>query len=172
MTDATFSIRYATADDAECLEKLFAEVVGNLTIYNEEARRTEINKYDLAALRTKIGEDPLSISIAVNDEEILGYCITTDQHGPIWIDWYGVAEGARRAGIGYQLIWHLISELPSRSATKIWCDTRTNNVPSIVLFEKMGFRQLCMLKDHWYGQDFYLWELILQQRSTQDDPSG
>ncbi len=162
MANDPIVIRYATIAEAAKIATLFKEVVQDLEIYNEEARRIEIEKNNEVTFRARLGDDPRSISVAARGDAMLGFCITTDQHGPIWIEWYGVSKAARREGLGTKLVTHLQSELPRRHATKIWCDSRTINLPTIRLFEGLGFRRLCELKEHWYGQDFYLWEWTLQ----------
>ena len=155
----SMDIRYAQKDDVQALAELFSVVVGGLAIYNSAAKSGEISKFNERELLARIKEDQKSVSVATEDEKMIGFCISQDQHGPIWVEWYGVHPDVRRRGIGAALIDHLISEAPSRGGTKIWCDTRVNNLPSIQLFEARGFQQLCTLKEHWYGQDFYLWEL-------------
>ena len=150
-------IQYATLSQVEIVVDLFRRVVEPLAIYSQEARAGEIQKFSPERLRQLIEGDTRSISIAYLGERPVGFSITDDQHGPIWIDWYGVISEARGKGVGEALINQLLREGPSRGATKLWCDTRDNNGPSIALFKKMGFRQLCELNRHWYGQDFFLW---------------
>jgi len=151
-------VRYAERNDAAVLARLFAAVVGPLDIYVQRARDGEIKRFSEHAFRSLIGNDARSVALAFADEEAVGFSIAEDQCGPVWIEWYGVIAHARGKGAGRALIKSLIDEAPGRKATKLWCDTRTNNTPSIALFESIGFRKLCELKQHWYGQDFFLWE--------------
>jgi ribosomal protein S18 acetylase RimI-like enzyme len=152
------AIRYASEPDIPTLIQMFGSVVSILDIYSEEARKGEIAKFSEQTFAARIKADRMAVSIAERDGVPVGFCITDDQKGPIWIDWYGALPQARSLGIGSALIQHLIDEMPARKATRIWCDTRTNNTASIGLFEKFGFRRLCRLDNHWYGQDFFLWE--------------
>jgi ribosomal protein S18 acetylase RimI-like enzyme len=154
-------IRYARADDIGQVVKVFRAVVAPLEIYSQAARDGEIKEFSELGLRSRISGDPKAVALAFAGKEPVGFSITDDQRGPIWIEWYGVAPGARGMGIGRRLIESLIAEAPVRGATKLWCDTTVNNLPSMALFEHMGFKKLCELRNHWYGLDFFLWELSL-----------
>jgi len=154
-------IRYARAEDIGQVVKVFRAVVSPLEIYSREAREGSIRKFSERELRSRIRDDPKAVAMALAGEEPVGFSITDDQHGPIWIEWYGVAPGARGMGVGRRLIESLIAEAPGRGGTKLCCDTRVNNLPSMALFEHMGFKKLCELRHHWHGQDFFLWELSL-----------
>jgi ribosomal protein S18 acetylase RimI-like enzyme len=150
-------IRYATSGDVHDIVALFSRVVEPLDIYSEAARSDEIRKFSSAELQRRIDDDARAISIAFMKNTLAGFAITEDQRGPIWINWYGVNPDCRGHGVGQAILNHLIASAPDREATRIWCDTRTNNVGSNALLKKLGFEQLCELKNHWHGQDFYLW---------------
>ena len=158
MITRPLTIRYAAPHDIPDLLAIFSQVVSPLDIYSEEARAGEIRKFSREEFEYRIEADPFAVTLAYSQNDLVGFSVTDDQHGPVWLEWYGVRLDARGAGAGEAIIRHLITELPIRHATKLWCDTRTSNTQSIRLFEKLNFRRLCEVKNHWYGQDFYLWE--------------
>ena len=155
----TVTVSYARASDAAALEALFRKIVAPLEIYNEAARADELAKYSAAQFARLIGDDASGVVIAHVDGRPGGFAITADEDGPIWLEWYGVAAEARGQGVGEKLIVFVLAEARRSRATRVWCDTRTNNVASITLLEKLGFRKLCVLPNHWHGQDYFLWEL-------------
>jgi ribosomal protein S18 acetylase RimI-like enzyme len=157
LMDLTTQIRSAQANDIDEIVMLFSRVVRSLDIYSEESRADEVRKFSSDELALRIDGDPNAVSVAFRDNKLAGFLITEDQHGPIWIHWYGVNPDFRGLGVGEAILKHLISAAPDRKATKIWCDTRTNNIQSISLLEKLNFDRLCEIKNHWHGQDFYLW---------------
>lgn len=160
--NSAIDIRYATAKDIDGIVALFAHVVEPLEIYSKTARSDEIRKFSQAEIQRRIADDARAISLAVVNSALAGFAITEDQRGPIWINWYGVNPDHRGQGVGRAILQHMITSAPERGGTRIWCDTRTNNGGSITLLKDLGFAQLCELKNHWHGQDFYLWSRDIQ----------
>ena len=54
----------------------------------------------------------------------------------------------------------LKASLPARGAHKVWCDSRADNVESIATLERAGFRRIASLENHWFNQDYLLWECV------------
>jgi len=48
------------------------------------------------------------------------------------------------------------------NCNKIWCDCLTDNLEAGAFFRKQNFTIIAQLKNHWYGQDFYLLEKIIK----------
>ena len=139
--------------------RLFGDVLDGMSYYNNRAKREESAKYSADKLLQMCDVEPDSILIAILSARVVGYCFSNYDDGVVWASWLGVAPEHRRAGIGLMLLSTVIETLPARRAHKIWCDIRTENVQSRNVLVKMGFRKIVTLTNHWYGQDFDLWEL-------------
>lgn len=148
--------------EAEQLSAVFALVVKGLPYYNEAAVRSELNKYSPSMLCSSISHDPDSVLVAKERGEILGFCLSHYDDGLIWLAWFGVHPSHRRKGIGSALLQKLENTVGERHAHKIWCDSRTENEASELVLTNQGYRQLCTVRNHWYGQDFILWEKLPQ----------
>ncbi|MDA4114009.1 MAG: GNAT family N-acetyltransferase [Thaumarchaeota archaeon] len=149
----------AEESDLPDTARLFARVLREIPYYNALAKEGEAKKYTATTLARKLSEDPYSILVARNgDRKIVGFCISHFDDYTIWVDWYGVDTTRRRNGVGTALLKKTIQTATKRGAHKVWCDTRTINEPSKDLLQKMGFTRLVEIKNHWYGQDFILWE--------------
>jgi ribosomal protein S18 acetylase RimI-like enzyme len=96
--------------------------------------------------------------VARTHDTIVGFCISSYDAGLIWLAWFGVLPAARGQGIGGRLLAALSQTMTVRRAHKIWCDTRTANDKAQRVLEAFGFREIAQLRNHWYGQDFLLWE--------------
>jgi len=153
----TIEIQHALPEHLNELSGLFASVIQRLDIYSDDACREEMLKFSPGKLALRLADDPRSVELAFVGRTIVGFLITEFQSGPIWIHWYGVHQASRRCGVGEAMLQHLIATAPSRGATRIWCDTRTSNVQSIALLQKLNFHRLCELKNHWHHQDYFLW---------------
>ena len=157
------NIRSAKVQECEELSIIFKEVLERLPYYNVVAKQSELDKYSLSELAKKIEQDPDSVLIAEENNEIVGFCLNRLDDMLIWLEWFGVVEHKRRNGIARKLVNHLESIAPHRNAHKIWCDCRTENIKSISLLSSIGYMQICTVKNHWYGQDFILWQKEIEK---------
>jgi ribosomal protein S18 acetylase RimI-like enzyme len=144
--------------ETAALAALMHDTIEPLVYYNERARSAELARYTAEALGSLAAEDPHGVLVARDGEGLAGFCVSRRDDGTIWLSWFGVAARARGRGVGAALIAALKGTLPARDAHKIWCDSRTDNVESRATLERAGFRRIVTLPNHWYNQDYFLWE--------------
>jgi len=149
-------------DEARAVEELFRDVVSPLTYYNSRALEEELTKYAAAHLEALVDQDPDAILVARIDAELVGFCISSYDDGLLWLAWFGVSASARGRGFGVYLLEALERSASRRRAHKVWCDTRTSNEVSARVLERAGYNRIAELTNHWYGQDFYLWEKVVR----------
>ena len=149
----------ANQSDLSDIAGLFARLLRGIPYYNAPAKEGEAKKYTGATLTGKLAEDPNSVLVARDpDGTVVGFCFSHFDDFTIWIDWFGVDASSRQRGVGTAILKKIVQTAPKRRAHKVWCDTRADNEPSKRLLQKMGFTRLVEIKNHWYGQDFILWE--------------
>jgi GNAT superfamily N-acetyltransferase len=132
--------------------------VDALPYYNERAKASETAKYAADRLRRHALADPGSALVARLDDGLVGFVINNLDDETIWLSWFGVNPAFRRRGVGSCLLQALDQRARTLGMHKIWCDCRTENVESKLTLTQNGFRQICTIPDHWYRQDFILWE--------------
>ena len=152
-------IQLALPQDIPRIAKLFRSVVEKLDYYSPKAIKNELIKYTEGELAKKQKDDPYSIILAKDEaDEIVGFCFSRMDDSLVWLEWFGVSEKARHKGIARGLVRYLENTLKARDAHKVWCDCRTSNLKSANLLSSSGYLPLCTVKNHWYGQDFILWQ--------------
>lgn len=154
----SFNIRKINAEEIEFLIPVLKSVIEKLSYYNDIARQNELEKYNSTELSYKISQDPESVLIAEENNKIIGFCLSRLDDMLLWIEWFGVIETSRKQGIARKLVEYLESTATKRNAHKVWCDCRTENIKSINLLSSSGYQPICTLKNHWYHQDFILWQ--------------
>lgn len=155
----TFVVRLAKEDELVETSELFSEVLQDLQYYNSLAKENELKKYTPPKLSRKQEEDPYSVLVAIDKSgKIIGFCFSHFDDFTIWLDWFGTEQSVRDKGVGTAIVKHLLETAPKRNAHKVWCDTRTSNEKSKRLLRKLGFSEIAEVKNHWYKQDFILWE--------------
>jgi ribosomal protein S18 acetylase RimI-like enzyme len=147
---------------AKLVRRLMHEVISHLSYYNLRARREELAKYTAKELFLMREEDKDSIIVAHCGGLLAGFCISRYDDGVIWLSWFGVSKEWRGKGVGSALIAGLEATVLQRKCHKIWCDTRTSNKASVNVLKNSGFKRICKLEHHWYGQDFYLWQKYIR----------
>lgn len=155
-----FDISPIGASECGELAILLGRVISDLPYYSDRAKVEEIGKYSESELRDSVDTDSDSVIVARDNGRIVGFCISKYDDGLIWLSWFATDAAYRGRGIGGQLLAALGKTLPHRRAHKLWCDTRTDNVASQHVLERFGFRRIAELTNHWYGQDFFLWEWL------------
>jgi ribosomal protein S18 acetylase RimI-like enzyme len=144
--------------EIDALVALMRDTIQPLSYYNERARRAELAKYAASGLRVLVAEDPQAVLVARDSTGLIGFCVSRYDDGTVWLAWFGTVSRARGRGVGASLLAALATTLPSRHAHKIWCDSRVDNTQSQSVLERAGFRRIATLSNHWYEQDYYLWE--------------
>jgi len=148
-------------DEAEPVSLLFTQVLMALPYYNEVAKKAELEKYSPALLCDSISKEPDSVLVAKASSQMVGFCLSHYDDGLIWLSWFGVHPSYRHGGIGSALLKALEERVRARRLHKIWCDSRTENEASRSVLTSCGYTQLCIVRNHWYGQDFILWEKLV-----------
>lgn len=144
--------------EVDPLAALMRETIVAVPYYNERAIAAELTKYSADTLRAMIADDPQSVLVARDGDALVGFCVSRFDDGTIWLSWFGTAAHARGRGVGAALLAALADTLPSRNAHKVWCDSRTDNTESASALEHADYKRIATLTNHWYEQDFFLWE--------------
>lgn len=141
------------------VRRCFLEVLQEIPYYNALAKKEESKKYTVSKLKEKLAKDRYSVVCAVNDKhEVVGLLFNHFDDYTVWLDWIAVRKDQRWKGVGNLLLTDLYRTAKLRGCHKVWCDCRTTNEPSKAALTKVGFRRIAEIRNHWYGQDFILWE--------------
>ena len=159
--DITPTVGRMRPEEAKELNQLFGRIVGSLPYYNEAAKRSELAKYSTELLVESAENDPDSVLVARMGDQVVGFCFSKNDDGLVWLAWFGVHPSFRRQGIGSHLLATLEATVSNGRSHKIWCDCRTENEASRLALIRHGYSELCTVRNHWYGQDFILWEKLV-----------
>ena len=145
-------------EEAEAVSQLVRQIIFSPEYDNQWARREEMARYLPSRLIESAQNDPDSVLVAKNGDEIIGFCLSEYEEGVIWLAWFGVDPQRRGHGVGSALLSVLERTVHPRGCHKIWCDTLTTNEASHAVLARRGYSRICILRNHWYGQDTILWE--------------
>ena len=154
-------VRRAAIRDTDVVASVFRAVVEPLALYNAEARQAELEKYDAHGMRALLLDEKAYVGLVLIDDDPVGFSIAEPDGDLWWLAWFGVLPRARGQRLGCRLVENMISIARQRGLRKIWCDSRAENQCSIAILQAAGFERICDLPNHWYGQDYVLWQIAL-----------
>jgi len=157
---------YTTSKDVKLLSEVFLEILLAIPYYNDLAKENEEKKYSYAELLKKIDEDSRSIIIIKETENIAAFCFSRFDDFTIWLEWFGTVKQYRGKKLCEILLAKLEESAKDRKCHKIWCDSRTENQKSINVLVKNGYENIALIKNHWYSQDFFLWQKFLENNNN------
>jgi ribosomal protein S18 acetylase RimI-like enzyme len=153
-----FAVSKVAPSDVVRVSSLVKDIIPELKIYSKEARDTFVSELSYENLKKEV-RNKYSVFLAAKiGKEIVGFLIGHFYGSVLWLDWVAVKDTMRRRGIATEIIKNVEDRAMKVKAHKIWCDSRSNNTPSINLLRSRGFRRAAILKNHWFGQDFFIWE--------------
>ena len=154
-------INIAKLKDIPALSEIYTNIIKINPYYSQWAKKSELKRFNPKS----IGEDMANkdnLYILMKDKnKIIGASNGYYEAGLFWIDWLVVNYNYRRKGLALKLIRYFENKLNKENIHKVWCDSRTTNIESESLLTKLGYKKLVTIKNHWYKQDFILWQKIL-----------
>jgi len=151
-------IKLMTEADAAELSTAIRDVIQGIPYYNDIAKSSEIKKFSESSLINKIHDDKYSVIVVRENKKIVGFCLSRFDDFLIWLEWFGVLKDQRGNRISKLLLEELEKTTRLRGCHKIWCDCRTTNEASKHILSAFGYKQITTITNHWYGQDFILWQ--------------
>lgn len=153
-------IRFARWQDMERVREIMESVITPLHIYPEQSRRDTLETYSLRTLRQIITSDPHCIMVGEDDDGIAGCSVTRVDRGTLFIDWICVDPAMRSKRLGPQLYDFTFALGRTLGLSKSWGASVAGNRSVQRFLPIIGAREICVVKNHWYGTDWLLWEYV------------
>ncbi|MEK7536822.1 MAG: GNAT family N-acetyltransferase [Patescibacteria group bacterium] len=150
-----------TQEDIKKAYDFIKGIIFNTKYYSVKARKAEIERFKRHNLLKELKDKSNLYLIAKDKGKIIGFCNGYYEAGTFWIDWAGIDKNYRRNGIAVKLLNFLENKLKKQGVHKIWCDCRTSNKESKALLKKLNLKKITTIKNHWYNQDFILWQKFI-----------
>ncbi|MEM3201996.1 MAG: GNAT family N-acetyltransferase [Candidatus Micrarchaeaceae archaeon] len=156
-------IRLASQSDAKILLPFIRAEILHASHYNVQSRRVYASEITEARLRDVVLNRGVLIAAFEGGAPVACMWATFDSEDKsiMWIDWMLVERLHRHKGIGRSMLRFFERCARSMKVRKVWCDSRASNYQAIGLYRSERFRMVGILKRHWFGQDYLLWEKAL-----------
>lgn len=151
-------VRRMEPAEAQPVAALIEALIMSLAFYDRRARAAECALYTAEYLIEAQRADPDAVLVAERARAIVGFCVSRYDDDLIWLSWFGKRLGETGKGIGAALLADLHRRRRAAGVHKIWCDSRSDNHASRACLARAGYREICLLTDHWFRQDYVLLE--------------
>ena len=167
MAKEDIKLRLATVNDAKALARFARGEILRATHYNMKARKAYSAETTAALMEEIIKRKGFAAIAEVSGKPVACMWATfdPDDMSIIWFEWVLVAEQYKQQGLAKRM--HVMAEHRATvlGARKIWGDSRASNYQAIALEKSLGIRRIGILRHHWFGQDYILWEKELSGRA-------
>jgi hypothetical protein len=152
------AIRPATrAEFAYVLEGL-QDAIGNSSHYGETFKRYELGRLDHAFLDALNAADPWHIVLCLIHGKPVGFILTGPEYGNLWLYWAYVEPEARRSTAFIGSMRAVIRQFDNGRFHKISTYTRPGNAAPAAVIQRIGYKQIALLENHIFGEDYLLFE--------------
>ncbi len=154
---SSFVIRSAKPSDASSISLLYSNV------WNQYADRFP---EELLESRTPSPDETLTwletdtYFVAETMNELVGVVGCIFKHGTCYLTHMVVDVEHRRHGIGQALVEKVIEVARDSKSAKVWLNTVQFLNEAISLYKKNGFKKCAYLRNHLWGLDVELYELV------------
>ncbi len=156
---SSFVIRNAKTSDASSISTLYSKV------WNEYADRFP---EELLESRTPSPDETLTwlqtdtYFVAESTNKIVGVVGCIFKHGTCYLTHMVVDIEHRQRGIGQALVEKVVEVARDSKAAKVWLNTVQFLKEAISLYKKNGFKKCAYLRNHLWGLDVELYELVFE----------
>src|SRR3972149_4476255 len=118
--------------DVKEYSKVAKKIINKVPYYSLKAKKWETKNFESSRISKNLKDKSKIHVVAKEKRKIIGFLSGYFYAGTFWVDWIGVLR-----------------------------ESRTNNKEAISLFKKLGYKKIVLLKNHWYGHDFYIWQKLI-----------
>lgn len=149
--------------------KLVYETIFSLPTYPRAGSEEQIRTFTPDRLKEHIKNPDRLNTIVIDNGNVVGFLFGVIERlsnaNIFYLEWNGITPLYRNKGI-MQSMWNRMDMWSrDKGLEGILVDTLTNNQKMIRFLQKNNMNIWVELKNHWYGQDYFLWGKLYGRES-------
>tara|TARA_R110002124_G_scaffold36451_5_gene117379 strand:+ start:8839 stop:9405 length:567 start_codon:yes stop_codon:yes gene_type:complete len=153
---AEMTIRAATAADIDLIHSELIDVIATSPYYNDRFKAHESARLNKTFLRNLMAIDPWHIMIMCADGVPGGAMISGPETGSLFRYWSWVFPSHRQTKLGMFGMRAFDQHWDNTRFHKAYTFVRPENEVAIMLLRRYGYKEVCLLEQHIFGQDYLL----------------
>lgn len=157
--------RVSDVQDLNKIADLIQIAVADMRGFYNEGFVEYKTKFDAEHLTKRLSDPDFMLWKGEIEGQVVAFGIVTTDSDIAYLELYGVDANHRKQGLGRQMLGGIRKDLAENRSDlfKLSCDSAVTNLAANSSLMKSGYEIITQLENHWYGQDHYLWELLLRE---------
>lgn len=158
-------LRPAKPSDFDQVHTWLMEAIDTSPFYNDTFKAFEKSRLTKDYLQQLHNADPAHILLMIREDKPVGFMISGPQLGTLWLYWSYLIPEKRRSTMAMSAMRGFIDYWDNGRFHKIATYTKYGNEPAEAIMLRFGFKHICTLEKHIFGEDYLLFECALNKTS-------
>ena len=140
---------------------LIKEIVLSMENYNETGKEEQIKSYSVENLYHNVSNPSRHDLIYLDGNDVVAFTMSVienyGEHRMLNWEWLGLRPKYRSTGISDSMWYTLERWAMKQNVDGVIGYSLTHNIPMFKYMSKLKFNVWTTVKNHWYGQDYFIW---------------
>lgn len=155
------NLRPSTSGEIDQVHTWLMEAISSSPYYNDTFKTFEKARLTKGYLHSLHAIDPAHIMVMTSNNKPVGFMISGPEYGTLWLYWSYLIPERRRSNLAMSSVRAFVKHWDNGRFHKVATYTKHGNRPAEAVMKRLGFKHICTLEKHIFGEDYLLYEYAL-----------